>query len=78
MIQLEQESARWAQFTLLEQAEALRKEAVKARKRAAGHLPIKRAAEHVANGLDRAARALQDAAAEIAKPENVDVPHAHS
>lgn len=53
------ESQQWAAFTIAEQAAKLREQALALRKRGAGHLPIKPAAEVVAAAYDRAAIELE-------------------
>ena len=56
---LTEESLAWADYQLAEQADALRRQAYALRKRGAGHLPLKPAAEAVAAALERAAIELE-------------------
>jgi hypothetical protein len=64
-VNLEPQSAEWVRFHLKEQAEGLRKAAKKERTRAAGHIPIRKAAEHLAAVHDRAAKVYEEAYREI-------------
>jgi hypothetical protein len=66
VIQLEPTSAApWAKNGLQELHDDLRAKAVKLRQRGAGHLPIRQAANYVADAYDRAAAVLRKAHAEI-------------
>lgn len=56
---LESSSALFASHSLADEADRLRKQALALRKRGAGHLPIKPAAELVAAAYDRAAIELE-------------------
>lgn len=58
---LEPDSAEWLRFSLKEQAEGARKQAKAARTRAQRHIPIRKAAEHLADVHDRAARVYEEA-----------------